>query len=96
MIAGLKCPPEMWLRAETMTADDEPEGQCDLEVAGAGVGPDGQDRSAADEDERERADELGDRAPEDVGERRQRREQGHRSRDLKGSGRRRAAVGRFA
>ena len=55
-----------------MTRDDEPEGERDLEVAGAGIGPGSHDRSAADEDERERPDELGERRavpPEACGER---------------------------
>ena len=63
MTAGLKCPPEMWPTAETITAIARP-----VAIATADDVVRAVDRrcAGADEEQRERADELGDRALDDV------------------------------
>ena len=60
--AGLKCPPEMWPTAEAITAITSP---C-ANATGSSWPPGEEARPDADEDERERADELGNRAAQPV------------------------------
>ena len=61
MIAGLKRPPEMWPIATTMTPIARP-----FASAASVVACDERGCAAADEDQREGADELGNSAPEIV------------------------------
>ena len=61
MIAGLKSPPEMWPIATTMTPIARP-----FASAASVADVDERGCAAADEDEREGADELGNAAPEIV------------------------------
>ena len=62
VIAGLKWPPEMWPRFDTMIPIARPFASATATMSLAGDDA----RAAADEDERERADELGDTAAEKV------------------------------